>query len=162
MPKKQFKEGNLEGCNGSICENGCCDDGLVEEWINEYFLFHERIKEYLASLGIKIKFEGDRAKIRGCSDGKNCKFLKYSLNKDIDYRPIDCKIYPYTVDWNSIDFDKKIVKLYYWDNECPLSKSNSVPEEFKKEVEEIIKRDFAALFCGAKFKIKFINKIMKD
>jgi len=34
--------------------------------------------------------------------------LEIFFNKDIDPRPIDCKIYPFVVDWDSIDFDKKI------------------------------------------------------
>jgi len=87
--------------------------------------------------------------------------LKYALNKDIDPRPIDCKIYPFVVDWDTIDFDKKIVKLYYWDNTCQLVKEKKIPKEFKKEVEHIIKRDFAHLFWGTKFKIEFVNKVYK-
>lgn len=159
MQKKQCVEGALKQCRKSYCKKSCCDDDQVEEWINEYFAFHERIKDYLASLGIKIKFSGDRVYYKNCSDGKNCKFLKYSLNKDIDPRPIDCKIYPYEIDWDCMDFDNKIVNLFYWDNDCPLVKNKSIPKEFKKEVESIVKREFAVLFYGAKFTVKFINKV---
>lgn len=151
----------LIGCKKCLCENTCCDDDQVEEWINEYFAFHERIKDYLVSRGIKINFVGDRVRFLNCSDGKECKFLRYSLNKSIDPRPIDCKIYPFVVDWESIDFDKKIVKLYYWDNECPLVKTNTIPLKFRKEVETIIKRDFAVLFYGTRFRVKFIDKVFK-
>jgi len=158
---EQYVEGMLEGCKKDSCEDTCCDDDEVEEWINEYFAFHERIKDYLTSLGIQINFMGDRVKFKNCSDGKRCKFLKYSLNKDVDPRPIDCKIYPFIVDWDSIDFDKKVVKLYYWDDDCPLVKNNSIPDEFKKEVETIIKRDFAVLFYGARFTVEFINEVYK-
>ena len=162
MTIEQFVEGKLKGCNGHSCKDTCCDDDEVEEWVNEYLLFHERIKDYLVSLGIKIKFEGDRVRFKNCSDGKECKFLKHSLNKDVDPRPIDCKIYPYAVDWDSIDFDKKKVKLYYWDNDCPLVKNQSIPEEFKKEAETIIKRDFAVLFYGARFNVEFTEKVYGD
>lgn len=143
------------------CQACCCDDDQVQEWLNEYFAFHERMKDFLISKGVGIKFNGDRVNFKNCSDGKNCKFLKYSLNKNIDSRPIDCKIYPYVVDWEDIDFDKKIAKLYYWDNEYPLVKNNSISEEFKKEVEKIVKRDFAILFYGARFEIKFMRKVHK-
>ena len=159
--KEQFVEGKLEGCKKDSCEDTCCDDDQVEEWANEYFAFHERIKDHLASVGIKIEFIGDRIRFKNCSDGKRCKFLKHSLNKDIDPRPIDCKIYPFCVDWDSIDFDKKIVKLYYWESSCPLVKNNSIPINFRKEVENIIKRDFAVLFYGARFKVEFINEVHK-
>ncbi|MFH1664269.1 MAG: hypothetical protein ABH986_05725 [archaeon] len=155
MNKEQFVEGKLEGCEKEFCSQSCCDDDKVEEWTNEYFAFHERMKEHLLSAGIKIHFAGDRVRFTNCSDGRECKFLKYSLNKDIDPRPIDCKIFPFTVDWESIDFNKKIAKLDYWDKSCPLVKSNNIPKEFLKEVEGIIKRDFAVLFYGARFEVKF-------
>lgn len=143
-------------------EDTCCDDDQVEEWVNEYFAFHERIKDHITSLGIKIRFAGDRVQFKNCFDGKRCKFLKYSLNKDIDPRPIDCKIYPFCVDWNSIDFNKKIVKLYYWDDSCPSVKNKVIPDDFRQEVETIIKRDFTVLFYGARFKVKFIDEIYKE
>lgn len=162
MSDEQFIEGKIEGCSGHLCHVACCDDNRVEEWVNEYFAFHERIKDHLSSLGIKIEFKGDRVQFKNCSDGKLCKFLTHSLNKDIDPRPIDCKIYPFVVDWKSIDFDKKIVKIYYWDKGCPLVINKSIPEEFKKEVENIIKRDFAVLFYGARFKIEFIDEVLED
>lgn len=158
---KKHKEGKLDGCKGSKCNNCCCDDDLVEEWICEYLAFHERMKDHLLSKGIKIEFINDRVKYRNCSDGKECKFIKYSLNKEIDMRPIDCKIYPYIVDWNMVDFDKRVVKLFYWDDDCPLVRSNSISKEFKKEVENIIKVDFGILFYGLRFKVKFMNKVFK-
>lgn len=162
MASKQFIEGQLRGCKQNFCEDTCCDDDQVEEWVNEYFAFHERLKDYITSLGIKTKFINDRIQFTNCSDGKKCKFLTHSLNKDIDPRPIDCKIYPFRVDWDSINFDKKIVRLYYWDNSCPLIKNKSIPDDFKKEVETIIKRDFAVLFYGARFKVKFIDEVYRE
>lgn len=162
MRSKQFIEGQLKGCKQNRCEDTCCDDDQVEEWTNEYFAFHERIKDHLTSLGIKIKFIGDRVQFKNCSDGKRCKFLTHSLNKDIDPRPIDCKIYPFVVDWDSINFDKKIIKLYYWDAGCALVINNSIPDDFRKEVEAIIKRDFAVLFYGARFKVELIDKVYKE
>lgn len=159
---KQFMEGKIEGCQGHRCQDTCCDDDKVEEWVNEYFAFHERQKDYIESLGIKIHFIDDRVFLKHCSDGTKCKFLKHSLNKDVDPRPIDCKIYPFVVDWKSIDFDKKIVNLYYWDDECHLVREKSIPKEFRDEVVTIIKRDFAVLFYGARFNVKFINEIYKD
>lgn len=161
MQKKQYVEGNLEGCKKCACPVACCDDNQVEEWTGEYFAFHERMKDYLLSLGIKIEFVGDRVRFKGCSDGKKCKFLTYSLNKDIDPRPIDCKIYPFAVDWNSIDFDKKIVRLYYWDLGCPVLENHGIPDLFRKEVETIIKREFLVLFYGARFSIEFVNEVLK-
>ena len=155
----QYIEGQLEGCRKDSCKETCCDDDEVEEWVNEYFAFHERIKGHLTSKGIQIEFIEDRVKFKNCSDGKECKFLKYSLNKDIDPRPIDCKIYPFMVDWDSIDLDKKMVRLNYWDDSCPMVKTNSVPKEFRSEVENIIKRDFALLFYGARFSVEFIDKV---
>jgi hypothetical protein len=160
MAKRLYKEGKLKGCEKSKCVSCCCDDDRVEEWIIEYVAFHERMKDYLLSLGIKIEFINDRVQYHNCSDGEECKFIKYSPNKDLDLRPIDCKIYPFAVDWNTIDFDKKIIKLYYWDGDCPLVASKAIPENFKKEVENIVKYNFAELFCGMRFKIKFINKVL--
>lgn len=163
--KKQFIEGKLEYCKKGSCEDSCCDNDQVEEWANEYFAFHERLKDHIESLGIEIRFIGDRARFRNCFDKKRkgCKLLLHSLNKDVDPRPIDCKIYPYVVDWKSIDFDKKAVSLFLWEfsrkKGCPLAKNNKIPEIFRKEVENIIKRDFAVLFYGARFNIKFINKV---
>lgn len=162
MQTKQYIEGKLKGCKKDGCEDTCCDDDQVEEWVNEYFAFHERLKDHIISLGVRIKFINDRVKFTNCSDGKRCKFLKYSLNKDIDPRPIDCKIYPFLVDWKSIDFNRKIVKLYYWDNSCPLVKKDTIPNNFRQEVANIIKRDFAVLFYGARFKIKFMNTAYKE
>lgn len=159
MSKKQFIEGELRGCKKNLCEDHCCDDDEIVEWVSEYFAYHERMKDHLAAKGIKIEFIEDRVKFKNCSDGKNCKFLKYSLNKDIDSRPIDCKIYPYMVDWETIDFNKRVVRLFYWDNDCPIVKNNSIPISFKKEVETIIKRDFSVLFYGCRFTIKFIDKV---
>jgi len=162
MKRKRFAEGTLEGCLGASCPTPCCDDDRVEEWVNEYFAFHERMKDHLTSHGVKIRFAGDRVRFTDCSDGKECKFLKYSLNRDIDQRPIDCKIYPFAVDWENIDFDKRIVRLYWWENDpkkfCPLVKSDAIPVEFRREVENIIKRNFAFLFYGAGFDVKFFNK----
>lgn len=155
--KKQTFEGKSKACLGKLCPFPCCDDGEVVEWINEYMAFHERSKDFLIEQGIKIKFCGDRVKFYNCSDGQNCKFIKYSLNKDIDSRPIDCKICPYIVDWNTIDFGKKIVKLYFWNNDC-IMVQNGVPLSFKKKVKKILQRDFAYLFYGAQFKIKFVDK----
>lgn len=160
MLKEQYTEGKLEGCKKELCACTCCDDDKVEEWVDEYFAFHEKYKDYLKSLGIKITFTGDRVRFKNCSDGKQCKFLKYALNKDIDPRPIDCKIYPYCVDWKSIDFDNKIVNVYLWDKDCPLVKNNKIPEAFRKEVAKILKRDFGILFYGVRFKIRFINKVL--
>jgi len=159
--KKQFVEGKLAGCAGRFCEDICCDDNKVIEWVVEYLAYHDNIKDHLLSHGINIEFKEDRVYFTGCSDGKKCKFLKYALNKNVDPRPIDCKIYPFVVDWDTIDFDKKIVKLYYWDNTCPLVKQNKIPLEFRKEVENIITRDFAFLFFGAKFKVKFMADVYK-
>ncbi|MDD5193803.1 MAG: hypothetical protein PHF67_04440 [Candidatus Nanoarchaeia archaeon] len=162
MEKEQFIEGKIPACYGSLCPVACCDDNRVEEWINEYFAFHERIKDHITSLGIKIEFVGDRVQFKNCSDGKNCKFLTNSLNKEIDPRPIDCKIYPFCIDWNSIDFNNKIIKVYYWDKGCPLVINNSIPKDFKNEVENILVRDLGFLFYGTKFKIEFIDEVLKD
>ncbi len=52
--------------------------------------------------------------------------------------------------------------LYFWDEDCPLAKNNSILPEFKVEVEEIIKQGFSSVFHGTKFKIKFINKVFKN
>jgi len=160
MNKEQYMEGKIKGCKGCDCKVMCCDDDQVEEWVNEYLLFHERIKDHLVSLGIKIEFIGDRVRFKKCSDGKKCKLLTNSLNKDIDPRPIDCKIYPFAVDWKSIDFDKKIVKLLWWDKGCPLVIANKIPEEFRTEVVGIIKRDFAVLFYGVSFKVEFVDEVL--
>jgi len=160
MQKKQVKEGKLKGCRGYRCNCGCCNDQEVDEWINEYYAFHDQIKDAIVSRGIGMQFIGDRVFFTNCSDGKNCKFLDCSSDKSIDLRPIDCKIYPYAVDWDTIDFDKKIVKLYYWDKECPLANSNSISSEFKREVAKILDRDFTMLFFGAKFKFQFVNQVI--
>ncbi|MCX6761271.1 MAG: hypothetical protein NTY33_00275 [Candidatus Moranbacteria bacterium] len=162
MARKQLKEGKINGCKGYRCSSCCCDDDLVEEWALEFMAFHDRMKNYWLSKGIKIEFLDDRVRFRNCSDGKECKFITYSPNKEIDSRPIDCKIYPYLVDWDTIDFDKKIVHLYFWDEDCPLVKDGLVSQKFKKEIEEIIKYNFSLLFHGAKFEVRFVNKILKN
>ncbi len=162
MAKEQFVEGKIAACKGNACAATCCDDDQVEEWANEYFAFHERIKDHILATGTTIEFVSDRVRFRNCSDGKRCKFLIHSLNKDIDPRPIDCKIYPFAVDWNSIDFDQKQVKIYYWDKGCPLVQSNTIPASFRKEVEEILKRDFAVLFYGARFSFEFVDEVLKN
>ena len=164
MDQKQYIEGKLEGCFGHKCAISCCDrkGKEAEEWVDEFFLYHERLKDYLIAQGIKIEFIDDRVKFSNCTDGKNCKFLKFSLNKDIDPRPNDCKIYPFNVDWESIDFDKKIVRLYYMDDLCPLVKNNSIPDSFRKEVEEITKKSFSTLFNGSECSVEFINEVYKS
>ena len=164
MSQKQFFEGKLKGCEGYKCLDSCCNikGEETEEWINEYFAFHEKFKDHLISCGIEIEFVGDRVKFKNCTNGRECKFLTHSLNKDIDPRPVDCKIYPYAIDWKSVDFDKKIVKIYYSDDNCPLVKNNTIPDEFRCQVESIVKRDMAALFYGSRFNVKFINEIFKD
>lgn len=156
--KQQIVEGKLRICPKENCPCSCCDDDEVQEWAIEFFAFHEKIKELLKENGIKIKFIKDRVFFKNCSDGKQCKFLKYSPNKNIDPRPIDCKIYPYAVDWETIDFDKKVVNLYFWDNECPIANKN-IPKSFQKSVKKILSRDFTRLFNGAKFTFTFNNKI---
>ena len=108
--------------------------------------FHDKQKAHLQKHGIKIQFKKDRVEFTNCSNGKECKFIKYALDKDIDPRPIDCKIYPFSVDRHNIDFDKKIVHLYLWSVKCPIVRMKAHLESFKKEAERIIKRDFALLF----------------
>ena len=66
------------------------------------------------------------------------------------------------VDCENINFNKKVVSLYYWDNECPLVKGNKIPQEFKIEAESIIKRDFALLFYGAQFTVKFMDQVYEN
>ncbi|MFH1822772.1 MAG: hypothetical protein ABH830_03660 [Patescibacteria group bacterium] len=159
MSKNQYAEGKITGCKGIDCERACCDDGEVTEWVNEYFVFHDRLKDYLESIGVKIYFKGDRVYFENCSDGKEYKFFKYTLNNNIDPRPIDCKIYPYCVDWEDIDFNKKKVKLCIWDKNCPLVKNRNITEDFRKDVENIIKRDFSLLFYGANFSVEFNDSV---
>jgi hypothetical protein len=154
---EQRIEGRLEGCQRNACRSTCCDDDRVEEWVNEYLRFHAPMKEHLRALGIHISFVGDRVSFTNCTDGKNCKFLKYAPDKMKDPRPIDCKIFPYAVDWPTIDFDKMRVNVYYWDNSCPLVREHAIPEEFRHEVERIIRRDFKEIFCGADFTVRFVE-----
>ena len=156
--KKQYMEWLSLWCAGSKCKYSCCDDDSVQERVIEFLKFHDREKEYLKNHGIKINFKKDRVEFTNCSTGKECKFIKYALNKDIDPRPIDCKIYPFSVDRHNIDFDKKIVRLYLWSVKCPIVHIKANLNDFKKEVKMIIKRDFAALFDGANFTVKFMDK----
>jgi hypothetical protein len=153
-------EGKLPGCKKTKCNYCCCDNDRVDEWIIEYAAFHEKIKKQLLKKGIKLSFYNDRIRISNCSDGKNCKFLTEPFNKTMDLRPIDCKIYPYAVDWNTIDFDKKIVNLYYWDYNCPMVTLRKISPKFKEEVKRIIQRDFSFLFHKMKFDIIFHDKIL--
>jgi len=39
--KKQKIERHLAQCRGSECEKTCCDDDEVQEWMPEYFAFHD-------------------------------------------------------------------------------------------------------------------------
>jgi len=155
--QKQAKECNLKKCPGFRCGCTCCDDDEVEEWIVEYCVFHERMKDFLISKGIKIEFCDDRVRFKNCSDGKKCKFLKYALNKEIDPRPIDCKIYPFAVDWHTIDFEKRLVNIMYCDYDCPLIKTGEISKSFKDDVVKILRRDFSMLFYGMEFIFKFKN-----
>jgi hypothetical protein len=152
--KKQRIEGCLSFCKKDNCPVSCCDDVGVEEWIMEYLIFHERQKDFLKEKGIKFEFKGDRVGITNCSNGKECKFLKYATNETIDSRPIDCKIYPYHVDWKEMDFGNKKVNLYFADFDCPLTKKK-ISSEFKSYVKHILQRDFSLLFYGLDFKIIF-------
>ena len=156
--EEQFCEGLfLKECQKCGCKRNCCDDDCVEEWIIEFFHFHEKMKDFLISHGIKMSFDGDRVHFKDCSEGKECKFLKYAQDKTADPRPIDCKIYPYNVDWDNMDFDKKVVILYCHDTRCPMIKNEKVDKELRKEVERIIKRDFSLLFNGAQFEVEFFK-----
>jgi Fe-S-cluster containining protein len=157
MHKGQLTEGRLASCRRAKCLECCCDDG-TEEWIVEFFAFHGRMKDHLRSLDIEIEFHNDRVRFKGCSDGESCKFLKHSLNKGIDPRPIDCKIFPFVVDWDTIDFDKRVVRLYLWDRSCPLVRKNLIDRDFRRDVEAIIKRDFSLLFYGAGFSVEFVER----
>jgi hypothetical protein len=150
-------EGAFAACKRNKCRHSCCDRKGVEEWVVEYFAFHERVKDFLKSLGIEILFRNDRVVFRNCGDGKGCKFLRCGLNDDVDLRPIDCKIYPFFVEWNTIDFDKKVVRLLY-DRDCPVASKGRLPEDFKKRVRDVIRRDFSLLFYGADFRVVFTNK----
>lgn len=158
---KKIAEGCLSVCKKEKCPVSCCDDVGVEEWVMEYLAFHDRARVFWESKGIKFKFKGDRVGVTNCSTGKECKFLKYSLSKDYDQRPIDCKIYPYFVDWEEIDFNKKKINLYFADFDCPLTKEQ-MPPEFKDNVSRIIKRDFSLLFFGADFEVIFHDQCKYD
>lgn len=160
MKKKQIKEGKLKGCLGMKCKCTCCDDDEVEEWINEYLFFHDRIKDFIKSKGIEIEFVDDRVRFKKCSDGKHCKFLQFPLNKGLDMRPIDCKIYPFAVDWHTIDFDKKIVNILYCDNDCLFVQKKLIDDDFRKEVVDILRRDFTLLFYGVDFEFRFAEQFI--
>lgn len=41
-------------------------------------------------------------------------------------------------------------------------KNGSVSSAFKKEIEEIIKYNFSLLFHGAKFRVKFMKKVLEN
>lgn len=153
--KKQNKECVLIDCAKENCNCSCCDEDEVQEWIVEYLAFHHRMKDFLKDKGIKIVFKGDRVEYKNCSTGKECKFIKYATNKDIDSRPIDCKIYPYLVDWKDLDWEKGIVNLYFWDLGCPLVQKNKISKDFKDSITKVIKRDFSLLFYGIDFDVVF-------
>ncbi|PIU22013.1 MAG: hypothetical protein COT14_03380 [Candidatus Diapherotrites archaeon CG08_land_8_20_14_0_20_30_16] len=152
--KNSKKECILVPCTKEKCECTCCDNIGIEEWIIEYCAFHERMKDHLKKIGIKIKFDKDVIQFSNCSTGKECKFIKYSTNKSIDLRPIDYKIYPYHVDWKEMDFDNKKAQLYFADFDCPLTKKK-ISKEFNNNVEKVIKRDFSLLFYGMDFDVVF-------
>lgn len=160
MKRKSVKEGLIKACGGCQCGCSCCDYKEVEEWIIEYCAFHDRVKDYLKEKGVKLKFVSDVVRFYNCSDGKNCKLVKYATNKQIDLRPIDCKIYPYAVDWHTIDFDKRTIKICWWDNDCPLVKNKQTPADFKEEVMRILRRDFSLLFYGMDFSFEFVDKTL--
>ena len=156
--EEQFCEGCFSGCrkHGCYIEN-CCKYNLNQGCVNEYFLFQEKMKDILILHGVDISFENGMVFYRNCVDGNDCKFLKYAPDKNVDPRPFDCKIYPYTFDWSSVDFNEKIVFVYCGDNHCPIVIDKKEDEEFRKEVKEIVKRNFALLFNGAKFRVQFFK-----
>jgi len=156
--EEQFLEEDLEKCKKMNCNANCCHNiSPIKEWIVEYFMFHDKIKNELISDGVKINFKEEKVFFENCSLGKmKCSFLKHSP-EGVDLRPIECKIYPYRVDWHSVDFDNKVVILFCIDENCPLVKDKTENEKYKKEIERIIKRDFALLFNGAQFGVAFFK-----
>jgi hypothetical protein len=172
----QYMEGGLDGCLGNGCKVSCCDDKRVEEWVPEFSTFHRVFKDYLRSLGVNITFgvqievpgsrnnsvRQDLVQFTNCSEDGKCKFLRYAPNRDIDPRPIDCKIYPYAVDWKTIDWDRNVFKVHLWDNGCPVVESDSgIPQSFRDKVTYILKRDFKTLF-GADFSFEYVNEVLQD
>ena len=156
--KEQFLEKDLERCKKMNCNAECCHNiSPVREWIVEYFTFHDKIRDKLISSGVKINFKEDKVFFENCSPGKReCSFLKHSP-ENVDLRPLECKIYPYRMDWHNVDFDKKSVILFCVDGNCPLVRENKKDEEYRREIEKIIKRDFAKLFNGVEFEVQFFK-----
>jgi hypothetical protein len=157
LGEEQFLEEDLKKCKETKCDAKCCYNiSPVKEWVAEYFMFHDKIRDKLVSDGVKIDFREGRFFFERCFNKGKCSFLKHSP-EGVDLRPIECKIYPYRVDWHSVDFDNKIVILFCIDGNCPLVKDKAENERYKKEVERIIKRDFALLFNGAQFEVAFFK-----
>lgn len=137
-----MKQGHLENCKGSNCENGgCCIDGyaeLISEFENSK---RQEIKEKLLELGVIITKEGHyEYRIKNCSDGTDCLLLKH-FSKQEDVRSLACKIYPY----KHIDItcgEDKYVGIYLR-NRCPATRPNfSVPGLFTDEVIELVKEHY--------------------
>ena len=154
--KKQFLDEDLEMCAKMNCDARCCQNIYpVKEWVAAYFMFHDGIKDKLIADGVGISFKGEKVFFENCSPGtKQCNFLKHSP-EGVDLRPLECKIYPYKADWHSVDFERKVVILFCINDDCPLAKNKTEDENFRKEIEKIIKQYFAKLFNGAEFEVEF-------
>ena len=155
--EEQFLEEDLKKCKETKCDAKCCDNiSPVREWVAEYFIFHDKIRDKLVSNGVKIDFKEGKFFFERCFNKGECSFLKYSP-RGVDLRPIECKIYPYRVNWRGVDFNKKIVILFCINESCPLVKNKKEDKEYRKEIEKIIKRNFALFFNGAQFEVQFFK-----
>jgi hypothetical protein len=141
-------EGELKGCKGAACEVGCCDDGAASMWLDELRLFPEKVQQQIQDLGVELEQVNDRLLLTNCSVNKECVFTLIGSKKD--HRPMDCKIYPYSIDRSGLDALNNQVHLYFWDNLCPVVIDNQVDEGFKQGVINIVEHDFLALY-GRKF-----------
>ncbi len=141
-------EGELKGCKGAACEVGCCDDGAATLWVDELRLFPENIQQQLQEQGVTLTQLNDRVVLSNCSVDKQCAFSLIGSKKD--YRPMDCKIYPYSIDRSGLDVLNAKVHLYFWDDICPVVVDNAVDDAFKHAVVQIVEHDFYTIY-GRKF-----------
>lgn len=158
--QKQYVEGLLRGCARSACSTSCCDNHRVEAWTPEWYAFHALQRNHFESYGVRFsqardgRHRSDVIRFRNCSEDGRCKLILYAPDRDVDPRPIDCKIYPYAIDWESIDLRRNEVYVGFWDKTCPMI-AQGIPPSFRNQVTKILRRDLARLFNNTVFDMKF-------
>ncbi len=133
-------DGRLESCLGSFCPVSCCSRGYAEP-IDDFFNSYlgQNLDE-LWNLGIFFEFRDGKVWFKNCSDGEECKVLKY-LGDGGDVRSIVCKIFPYVHNWLQYG-DDKFPAVFL--KPCPATMpGHTVPKKFTTEVLRLVSEHYS-------------------